>query len=146
MLPPAYDTLEEADIGMMETQGEGWDPKICHLDNGVVGIMLPEDGDGGLYYCCYGYASDNANPLVEGLHAYGIDLTHTFYEMQLAATPADIMRASMNRAQYDLWYAHIAIRELTVWDTPYALVHEQFDNAVAQWQKGDYYATALRRA
>ena len=46
--PPAYPTLEEADAAYYKTQGKGWDAKMCDLENALVGIMLPHNGNEGL--------------------------------------------------------------------------------------------------
>ncbi len=137
--PPAYPTLEEADIALYRTKGLGWDTHIGNLGNGMVGLMLPDNGDNGLYCACVGPAARQAEPLTADWHYYHIAATHTFFELQLASRPDDIVRAAKKRSQYDLYYANKELRKLTCWDVPYTPLDTIFNRAAAENQKGDYY-------
>jgi hypothetical protein len=141
---PNYPTLEEADIKLFENQGKGWDTHIGSLSNGHVGIMLPDDGDGGLYYSCVGAVGRQAEPLTAGYHRYPIAATHTFFELTLASTPADVIGAAKKRAQYDLYYANRELRKLTYADVQYASLDAIFNRAATEFQKGDYYLNLAR--
>jgi hypothetical protein len=137
--PPDYPTLEEADIKLYATQGLGWDTHIANLGNQRVGIMQPDNGDRGLYSACIGPAARQAEPLTAGFHFYQIAATHTFFELQLASKPEDIVNAAKKRAQYDLYYANRELRKLTYADVPYAPLDAIFNRAATENQKGDYY-------
>jgi len=137
--PPDYPTLEEADIALYETKGLGWNTHICNLGNGMVGLMLPDNGDKGLYYACVGPAGRHAEPLTTDWHYYHISPTYTFFELQLAATPADITSTARKLAQYDLYYANRELRKLTYTDFAYAPLDSKFNRAAIENQKGNYY-------
>ncbi len=142
---PDYPTLEEADIKLYETKGFGWDTHVGNLGNGMVGIMLPDNGDKGLYYACVGPAGRQAEPLTTDWHFYPIAATHTFFELRLASTPQDIIQAAKKRAQYDLYYANKELRKLTYYDIAYAPLDAIFDKAAAENQKGDYYLVLAQK-
>jgi hypothetical protein len=142
--PPEYATLEEADIGLLETQGEGWDTHISNLANANVGIMVPDNGDRGLYYACVGPAGKGAEPLSTGWHFYHTAPTYTFFVLQLSADPASIISGAKKRSQYDLYYANKELRKLTCADIGYALLDEIFNKAAIESQKGDYYLSLAR--
>jgi hypothetical protein len=137
--PPDYPTLEEADSKLYETRGAGWNTHIGNLGNGIIGIMLPVNGDKGVYYACVGPAARRAEPLTTDWHYYHIAPTYTFFELQLAAGPADIAGAARKRAQYDLYYANRELRKLTCADIPYAALDAIFNRAAVENQKGEYY-------
>jgi hypothetical protein len=143
--PPDYPTLEEADVKLYETKGLGWDTHIGNLGNQLVGIILPDNGDKGLYHACVGPAAKQAEPLSAGVHSYQIAATHTFFELQLASNPADIVSAAKKRAQYDLYYANKELRKLTYADVPYAPLDAVFNRAATESQKGDYYLGLAQR-
>jgi hypothetical protein len=143
--PPEYSSLEEADLKLSQTRGLGWDVHIGNLGNGMVGIMLPDNGDKGLYYACVGPAGRKAEPLTTGWHFYHIAATHTFFELQLAPKPEFIVAAAKKRAQYDLYYANKELRKLTYHDIPYAPLDAIFDKAAAENQKGDYYLVLAQK-
>ena len=142
---PDYPTLEEADIKLYAKKGFGWDTHVGNLGNGLVGIMLPDNGDKGLYYACVGPAGRKAEPLTTGWHFYHIAATHTFFELQLASKPELIVAAAKKRAQYDLYYANKELRKLTYRDIPYAPLDAIFDKAAAENQKGDYYLVLAQK-
>ncbi len=138
--PPDYPTYEEAAVGMYENEGGGWDSKIGCLGNESVGICLPDDGDEGLYYvAASGRVARVAYPQCPGYERYPIAPTYTFYELQLASSPADIVGAAKERAHIDLYYANTELRQLDYWDTPYAPLDAIFNQAATEWQKGFYY-------
>ncbi|MDD5702389.1 MAG: hypothetical protein PHU23_10120 [Dehalococcoidales bacterium] len=137
--PPDYPSLEEAENALYRTKGLGWDTHINNLANGMVGIMQPDDGDKGLYHACAGPAGRQAEPLTAGWHYYPIKATHTFFEIQLAASPVEIAGAARMRAKYDLYDANRELRKLTCRDVPYASLDAIFNQAATEIQKGEYY-------
>lgn len=145
--PPEYPTLEEADVRLTEEKnGRGWNTHIGNLANGIVGIMLPDNGDKGLYYTCVGPSARQAEPLTAGWHFYHIAATHTFFELQLDSSPVNILNAAKKRAQYDMYHANKELRKLTYKDVPYAPLEAIFNKAATESQKGDYYLPLAQKA
>lgn len=137
--PPAYPTLEEAEVQLFKTQGAGWDSYIGNLANQMVGIVQPDNGDKGLFHVCTGPVGRQVEPLSAGWHDYTIAATYTFYELQLASKPVDIVLAAYKRSQYDLYHANKELRKLTYADVRYAPLDAIFNRAAAESQKGTYY-------
>ncbi|MFC1820845.1 hypothetical protein ACFLZG_07175, partial [Thermodesulfobacteriota bacterium] len=48
--PPAYSTIEEAIDKYEVSGGKGWDIKIGTLINSFIGIIIPDNGNEGLYF------------------------------------------------------------------------------------------------
>jgi len=136
---PLYSTLEEADAVYYETQGEGWDQRICNLTNAAVCIMLPDNGDEGLYYVSDGCAARVAYPHAPQGHYYRITPTYSFYELKLASSPEELTEAAKNRAQYELYYANQELRKLNWSDVAYAPLDAIFNQAAIEWHKGQHY-------
>ena len=134
--PPNYDTLEEADEAYYATQGAGWDQTIAGLSTEMVGVMVPDER------LCYvssfgvGRVAQAHHP---GGHYYPVEQTCSFYQLRLAASPADVVNIAKERARYDLYYANRELRKLTYWDAPYAPLSEIFDRAGTEWVKGDFH-------
>jgi hypothetical protein len=141
---PDYPTLEEAEIQLNETHGEGWDTYIGSLGNGLVGIVQPDKGDKGLFYVCTGPAGRQTEPLTQEYYYFPIAPTYTFYELQLAADPAAVVTAAKKRSQYDLYYANKELRKLTYSDAAYAPLDKIFNEAATESQVGDYYLGLAR--
>ncbi|TET44617.1 MAG: hypothetical protein E3J66_00655, partial [Dehalococcoidia bacterium] len=143
--PPAYPTLEEADDAWFARKGEGWDQKICHQNNALVSIVLPDDGDEGLYYVCAGCAAEIANPLGPQGHHYLVSPTHSFYQLKLASSPDKLVEAAKRQAQYDLYYADHQLMKLNYSDAAYAPLNEIFNRAATEWIKGSYYQSVAAK-
>ena len=137
--PPAYPTLEEAEAAYYKTQAKGWDAKMCDLENAVVGIMLPVNGNGGLYYVSHGCPARVAYPLFPRAHYYRIAPTYSYYQLRLDGNPQEITGAAKQRAQYELYYANQELRKLNYSDYGYAPLDQIFNQAAIEWHKGLYY-------
>jgi hypothetical protein len=143
--PPDYPTLEEAEIGIQENYGAGWNSYIGSLSNGVGAVMLPDDGDNGLYYAASARTvGRQAQPLTKGDYFFHIAPTNTYYQLKLASNTTDIVMAARQRSQYDLYAAHNELRKLTYADCAYAPLDEIFNKAATESQKGDYYFELAR--
>jgi len=142
--PPAYKSLEEAERQYYPTQGKGWNPRIGSLDNAMVGILKPDNGDQGLYFVSNGCPAKAKSPLSPRGHYYRIAPTYSFYELTLATTHEAMAKAVYERAHYDLFYANLELVNLTYADPAYAPLCEKFDQAVIEWQKGEYYQRRAR--
>ena len=122
--------LEEASAAYCDTKGKGWDQKICNQLNAVVGIVLPDSGDEGLYYVCTGCAARVAYPLLplpDGL-SYTIAPTYSFYQLKLASSPEQVVTSARAQAQYDLYYTNLELRKLNYLNDGYAALDEIFNS------------------
>lgn len=137
--PPAYPTLEEAEAAYYKTQGKGWDAKMCDLENALVAIMLPLNGNGGLYYVSHGCPARVAYPLLARAHYYRIAPTYSYYQLKLAGDPQEMTGAAKQRAQYELYYANQELRKLNYSDCAYVPLDQIFNQAAIEWHKGLYY-------
>ena len=106
-------TLEAADAGYLHERGQTYRARIGSLDNSIIGVIRPDDGDTGLYYVCHGPATRATGPAMPFEHNYCPGQTYSFYEAQLASSPASVAQAALNTAQTDLYYANTALGKFT---------------------------------
>jgi hypothetical protein len=137
--PPAFRTLEEADLDYYRTQGEGWNAQVCELFNSLVGVMIPDDGDKGLYYVSSGCASRVAHPLFARGHHYHVSPTHSFYQLKLGSSPSNLVETTREKARYDLYYSNQELRKLNYSDVAYVPLDALFNQATTEWHKGNYH-------
>lgn len=138
---PSYPTLEEAEESYYPSKGAGWHQKISSMENAMVGILQPDDGDGGLYHVSQGCPARLTTPLAPRGHFYRVAPTYSFYTLKLASTPKGVAEAAKNQAQYDQYYANLELRKLDYWDPPYIPLDAIFNEAAVEWQKGEFYRT-----
>lgn len=112
----------------------------------MVGVMMPDNGNKGLYMVSQGCAARINYPHWPFLRVYRVAPTYTFFEMQLDANPKALAEAARNRAMYALAYADQQLRKLTYHDAAYAPLDELFNKAVVEWQKGQYYEVRAAKA
>jgi len=136
---PSYSTLEEADEAWSRTRGEGWHTHISTLQNAMVGVIKPDDGNGGLYYVSQGCATRMTSPFMPGGHYYRISPTYSFYELQLESGPTKVVEKARKRAQYDQYYANLELRKLNYGDVAFAPLDAIFNDAATEWQKGEFH-------
>ncbi len=145
--PPAYPTLEEAETYQdAGTLGKGWNCPIGDLSNGTVDVMVPDNGDQGLFYVNQGGVARGAHPLCRDYYYYIPDQTYTFYRLQLAASPQDAVDAAQYSAHHALYYADQALRKLTYTDVGYAPLKDIFDTADKEWISAAWYANLAGKA
>jgi len=137
--PPAFPTLKEAEKQYYATRGKGWNPRIGSLDNAMVGVLQPDNGDDGLYHVSNGCPARAKSPLSPRGHYYRIAPTYSFYELKLASDPTALAKAAYERAHNDLYNANIEFTKLSCTDAGYAFLDDKFNQAVIEWQKGEYY-------
>lgn len=138
---PSYPTLEEAEEAYYPTKGAGWHQKISTLENAMVGVLKPDDGDDGDYYVSHGSPARLTSPLVPGGHYYRVAPTYSFFKLKLASSPRKVAEAAKRQAQLDQYYANVELRQLDYWDPPYVPLDKIFDEAAVEWQKGEFYRT-----
>ena len=136
-----YPTLEAADAAYQQERGQSYRARIGSLDNSIIGIALPDDGDNGSYYVCSGPATRATGPAMPTLHNYGPGQTYSFYQLTLASSPVGVAQAALSRAQLDLYYANTALARLTYVEA--APVEQTFDKAKTEYFKGHYYLNAV---
>jgi hypothetical protein len=134
-------TLEAADEAYRAERGQTYRARIGSLDNSVIGIIQPDDGDDGRYYICHGPATRNTGPAMPTLHNYGPGQTYSFFELRLASDPAAVAQAALTRAQTDLYYANTAMGALSYLEA--APLESPFDKAKTEYFKGHYFLNSV---
>jgi len=143
---PSYPTLEEADEAYYPSKGAGWHQKISSMENAMVGVLIPDDGDEGLYLVSQGCLTKQTSPLAPRGHFYRVSPTYSFFELRLAGDPGKVAEAAKHRAQYSQYYADLELRKLSYHDTAYAPLDEIFDEAAVEWQIGEFYGEKAKNA
>jgi hypothetical protein len=139
--PPDYPTMEEASAAYYATNGQGWDQKICNQLNAGVSMMLPDNGNEGLYYVSQGCTSRVGHPLgpfPDGL-SYFINPTHSYYQLKLTSGPLEVVTSARAQAQYDLYYTNIELGRLDCSQGNYFALEGRFNQAVTEFFKGEHY-------
>ncbi len=121
----------------------GWDAKICRPTNSWVSVLQPDNGDNGLVDVCTG----PAGKVIQSSMAYNgkpmrsnyqyIDGTNTFYRLQLASAPKDVVNRAKADAKDYLATAYKEFMQLTPKDTEYAYLKEIFSNANKEYYRGN---------
>jgi hypothetical protein len=137
---PRYKSLEQADEDFYKLQGRTWNSHISETGNAMVGILMPDDGDKGTILISQGTVARQNYPHWPGGRVYRIGATFSFYQLQLNSTPRNVMNDSRTRARYELSYADVELRKLNYQDVAYAPLDAIFNEAVTEWQKGQYYS------
>ena len=136
-----HPTLEAADAAYLQEKGRSYRARIGSLDNSVIGVAVPDDGDNGSYYLCSGPATRATGPAMPTLHNYAPGQTYSFYELKLASSPRGVAEAALGRARYDLYYANTGLAKLTYAEA--APLEGAFDKAKTEYFKGHYYLNAV---
>jgi len=144
--PPPYATIDEAVEDYDRSQARLWNAHVSQTGNAMVGIMVPDDGDEGLYYVSQGCAvRGNDSPTYPGGVVIRIAPTYSFYQLKLDTNVRNVARAARTRAQYDLYNAYQELSKLSYEDVPYAPLNAILDQATTEWQKGEYYSRIAGR-
>jgi hypothetical protein len=122
-----------------QTPDGGFEIRICNLNSSLLGIVVPDDGDEGVYYVSSGCPARVAYTSSPSAHSFLVAPTFSFYQLQLAAGPDKVTTSAMYRAQHDLHHANQELRKLTYWDFPYAPLDDIYNKAVIEWYKGSFY-------
>ncbi len=143
---PPYATIDEAVEDYDRSQAKLWNAHVSQTGNAMVGIMVPDDGDEGLYYVSQGCAvRGNDSPTYPGGVVVRVAPTYSFYQLKLDANVPKAADAARTRAQYDLYDAYQELSRLSYWDAPYVPLNELLDEAATHWQKGEYYTGRAQR-
>jgi len=121
----------------------GWDAKICRPSNGLVSVVLPNDGDEGVVHICTGPAgrvihSSIASDGNEMRSSYQyINGTHTFYRLCLAADPKAVIDQAKKDAKNDIATAYNEFMQLNLRDVGYAVLNDIYSKANAEFYQGN---------
>ena len=141
---PEYDSIQEAERGLYETQGKGWMPYVGNLANISIAFVEPDAGDKGTYHVCTGVSGKNLEPLSDEWYFFNTDELRTYFELTLAASPTEMVQAAKSTCDYAMFYANRALSKLTIHDLEWAPMTKVFNKAAAAYQKGDFFLTAAR--
>jgi hypothetical protein len=106
-----------------------------------VGIMIPKDGNEGLYYVATRCPSKTC-----GIDGGNNGPVHSFYQLKLAASPAEVVIAARTQATRDLNSADLKLRKLTRSDPAYALLDKMLSQAISELYRGYYYQSLASRS
>ena len=120
----------------------GWEAMFCRPTNLWTAVVTPDDGDKGVANICTGpagrvlhgsFAGDGSamNPTYR--YASG---THTFYRLQLAKEPVELVKAARKAAEEEIANAYGKLMVLNYRDTGYAGLKELYGRAVAEMFEG----------
>ena len=98
-----------------------------------VGIMLPNNGNEGL---CY--VSTRCPSRTCGIGGNNVPV-HSFYQLKLAASPEEMVKAARAQAEIDLKAADHELRKLTWASVAYAPLDKMLSEAITELYKGFYY-------
>jgi hypothetical protein len=136
--PPDYPTIEQASNAYIQKKGDGWDQQICNKLNSVVCIVQPYDR---VYHVCQGCAARIAYPhtaFPDGVN-YVVNPTHSFYQLELADKPLDVVISARERAQYNLYYADIELGKLGDKTDNHFELNNLYNQATTTYLEGEYY-------
>jgi len=106
-----------------------------------VGIMLPNNGNEGLYYVATRCPSKTC-----GIDGGNNGPVHSFYQLKLSATPAGVVNAARTQATKDLNSADLKLRKLNWSDVGYASLDKMLSQAVNELYKGYHYQSLASRS
>lgn len=145
--PPPYPRDEEFMKTYRESRGQNWNPKICNLLNASVGIVIPDQGDKGTMFICTGPAGKIAYPSAprDGAH-FQIEGTHSFYELTLASTPAEVVDKAWSAVYKSLFDLNRKFMQLKTTDTKHMALNDLFILAKTEYYQGINWRNKSRLA
>jgi len=141
-----YDTLAEAEDAYFETLGKGWHTPMGCVSNAHIGVMQPDDGDGGLYLVANGGVSRGGYPECPDYNFHPYEKLNSFYQLTLAASPEDAVEASRVQAMRALFDADQELRKLNYRDCGYAALEAIFNEASLAWTNGRWHTLKAEKA
>ena len=120
----------------------GWEAMFCRPTNLWTAVALPDDGDKGEAHICTGpvgrvlhrsIAFDKSVMTPTYRYVAG---THTFYRLQLAEGPLELVRAARAAAEEEIANAYAKLMHLNYRDTGYGDLKELYGKAVAEMFEG----------
>ena len=105
-----------------------------------VGLMVPDKGNEGQYYVATRCPSKTCG--VNGNYVQ----VHSFYQLQLAAGPDELISAARAQATKDLNAADYVLRRMNRSDASYAALDKMLNQAIAELYRGYYYQSVGVRA
>jgi hypothetical protein len=139
-----FEKIEDAVADFNRNQGRNWNSHVSETGNAMVGLLVPHNGDKGLYCVSQGSMSRLTAPTYPGGIVVRLEPTYTNYHVQLERTPQRLASAARTRANYDMYNASQELRKLTYGDVKYAPLDRVLTQAVTEWQKAEYLMNSLK--
>lgn len=124
----------------------GWEAMYCRPTNLWTAVVVPDDGDEGVAHICTGpagrtiHASIAADKSVmKPTYRYAAG-THTFYRLQLAKGPLELVKAARIAAEEEVAAAYGELMHLNYRDAGYAALKEPYGKAVAEKIRSSFSA------
>lgn len=120
----------------------GWDAMFCRPSNLWTAVVLPHNGDLGIAHICTGpvgrilHASKASDGSVMRPTYQYIAGTHTFYRLQLAASPKEMVAAAKQAASEEIAAAYAQLMHFNFTDPGYAGLSELYGKANSEYFKG----------
>jgi len=120
----------------------GWDAMFCRPTNLWTAVVLPDKGDKGTADICTGpagrvlhasKASDGSTMQTAYKYTAG---THTFFRLQLASSPKDMVEAAKKTAVKDIAAAYSKLMYLNFTDSGYTALNKQYGQANTEYFLG----------
>ncbi|WP_028923846.1 hypothetical protein [Pseudonocardia acaciae] len=89
--------------------GERWNSSVAHRGNAFTALMAPRADGSGTYRACVGPAARGLATPDPGHGYYYVDETNAFWEITLAASPAEVLADAERRARAHLAHASEAL-------------------------------------
>ena len=120
----------------------GWEAMFCRPTNLWTAVVTPADGDEGVARICTGPVGRVLNGSIAGdgsamdpTYRYAAG-THTFYRLQLAKGPMEMVKAARKAAEEEIANAYGKLMFLNYRDTGYAGLRELYGKSVAEMFEG----------
>lgn len=120
----------------------GWEAMYCRPTNLWTAVVTPDDGDEGVANICTGPAGRVLNSSIAGdgsamnpTYRYAAG-THTFFRLQLAKGPVELVKAARKAAEEEIANAYGKLMFLNYRDAGYAGLRELYGKAVAEMFEG----------
>jgi len=120
----------------------GWEAMYCRPTNLWTAVVSPDNGDKGVANICTGPVGRVLNGSIAGdgsamnpTYRYAAG-THTFYRLQLAKGPVELVKAARKAAEEEIANAYGKLMFLNYRDTGYAGLKELYGKAVAEMFEG----------
>ncbi len=142
--PLPFEKIDDAVADFTKSQGKSWNSHVSETGNAMVGVLVPDNGDKGLYCVSQGSMSRLTAPTYPGGVVVRLAPTYTNYQIQLDRTLPRLTSAARQRANWDLYNASQELRKRTYADARYAPLDAILNQAVTEWQKGEYLMNTLK--
>ena len=137
-MPHPSTSLDQSLQGFRATNAAAWETPLNLEDRSVV-IAQPDNGDNGVIHVCTGPAAQVATPYEPGPDDdyYLVAPTHTFYDIALTDSPADVVSASRDAAHDANRNAYQKLMYLNAGESAHQPLFDLFSLAQTEWYQGE---------